>query len=73
MDINGIHKQFDREVLNTRYRKTCHGNRRNQRFRRRCRARRMKPAMIEKLLAKKNQVTNATEANNKNTNKNQMN
>ncbi|CAF3352512.1 unnamed protein product [Rotaria socialis] len=35
-------------------RKKCHGNRRNQRFRRKCRAEKMKPAKIEKLIKKRN-------------------
>ncbi|CAF1929236.1 unnamed protein product, partial [Rotaria magnacalcarata] len=37
-------------------RKKCHGNRRNQRFRRKCRAEKMKPAEIEKLIKKRNRV-----------------
>ncbi|CAF1494331.1 unnamed protein product [Rotaria magnacalcarata] len=35
-------------------RKKCHGNRRNQRFRRKCRAEKMKPAKIKKLIKKRN-------------------
>ena len=37
-------------------RKKCHGNRRNQRFRRKCRAEKMKAAKIEKLAIKRNQI-----------------
>ena len=36
--------------------KRCHGNRSNQRFRRKCRAKGMKPAKIEKLLQHRNQL-----------------
>ncbi|CAF1070165.1 unnamed protein product, partial [Rotaria magnacalcarata] len=35
-------------------RKKCHGNRRDQRFRRKCRAEKMKPAKIKKLIEKRN-------------------
>ncbi|CAF3341725.1 unnamed protein product [Rotaria socialis] len=37
-------------------RKKCHGNRRNQRFRRKCRTEKMKPAEIEKLIKKRNRI-----------------
>ena len=37
-------------------RKKCHGNRRNQRFRRKCRAEKMKPTEIEKLIKKRNRI-----------------
>lgn len=39
-------------------RKKCRGNRRNQRFRRKCRAQGMKQAKIEKLLQNRNQINN---------------
>ncbi|CAF3776948.1 unnamed protein product [Rotaria socialis] len=42
-------------------RKKCHGNRRNQRFRRKCRAEKMKPAEIEKLIKKRNRIHNKYE------------
>ncbi|CAF3468824.1 unnamed protein product [Rotaria socialis] len=35
-------------------RKKCHGNRRDQRFRRKCRAEKMKPAKIKKIIKKRN-------------------
>ncbi|CAF2172172.1 unnamed protein product, partial [Rotaria magnacalcarata] len=35
-------------------RKKCHGNRRDQPFRRKCRAEKMKPAKIKKLIKKRN-------------------
>lgn len=37
-------------------RKKRHGNRRNQRFRRKCRAEKMNPAKIEKLIQKRNRI-----------------
>jgi hypothetical protein len=39
-------------------RKKCHGNRRNQRFRRKCRTEKMKPAKIETLIKKRNYIYN---------------
>jgi hypothetical protein len=39
-------------------RKKCHGNRRNQRFRRKCRNEKMKPAKIKKLIEKRNHIYN---------------
>ncbi|CAF4426781.1 unnamed protein product, partial [Adineta steineri] len=36
--------------------KKCRGNRRNQRFRRKCRAHKMQPHKIEKLLKKRNHI-----------------
>lgn len=38
----------------------CHGNRKNQRFRKRCRARGMKPATIAKLLERRNRLNMMT-------------
>ncbi|CAM4828906.1 unnamed protein product [Rotaria magnacalcarata] len=39
-------------------RKKCHGNRRDQRFRRKCRAEKMKPAKLKKLIKKRNHIYN---------------
>ncbi|CAF1283492.1 unnamed protein product [Rotaria magnacalcarata] len=39
-------------------RKKCHDNRRDQRFRRKCRAEKMEPAKIKKLIKKRNQIYN---------------
>ena len=46
-------------------RKKCHGNRRNQRFRRRCRAEKMKPTKIEKLIKKRNRIHEKNRKNNR--------
>lgn len=48
MDINTTDQQPGQS------RKKCHGNRRDQRFRRQCRKKQMKPNKIEKLLKKRN-------------------
>ena len=45
----------------------CHGNRRNQRFRRKCRAQGMKAAKIEKLLQHRNKNVNTTDRSTTNT------
>ncbi|CAF4887223.1 unnamed protein product, partial [Rotaria socialis] len=41
--------------------KKCHGNRRDQRFRRKCRAEKMKPAKIKKLIEKRNRFQKKNE------------
>ena len=64
-NTNNDQQQFPTNVQ----RKKCHGNRRNQRFRRKCRAKGMKPKIIEKLLAKRNQ---AEDQNHNNTNHSKM-
>ena len=58
MDINDTNIQADRPLLNQQNNKKrkCHGNRRDQRFRRKCRARQMKSVKIEQLLKKHKQV-----------------
>jgi len=45
--------------------KKCHGNRRDQRFRKKCRARQMKPETIEKLLRRRKQIQNTETCSNK--------
>ncbi|CAF4172536.1 unnamed protein product [Rotaria sordida] len=44
--------------------KKCHGNRRNQRFRRKCRAHKMKPSKMEKLIKKRNRIHKKNQKNN---------
>ncbi|CAF1289522.1 unnamed protein product [Rotaria sordida] len=44
--------------------KKCHGNRRNQRFRRKCRAHKMKPTKMEKLIKKRNCIHKKNQKNN---------
>jgi hypothetical protein len=57
MNVNDTNIQDDRQLLlNQQQTKKCHGNRRDQRFRRKCRARGMKPAKIAKLLNKNKQI-----------------
>ncbi|CAF5138119.1 unnamed protein product, partial [Rotaria sp. Silwood1] len=63
-NTNNDQQQFPTNVR----RKKCHGNRRNQRFRRKCRAKGMKPKTIEKLLMKRNKADNRNHNNTKRTN-----
>ena len=44
--------------------KKCHGNRRDQRFRRKCRAQYMQPAKIEKLIQKRHRLQKKDQKNN---------
>ncbi|CAF4570229.1 unnamed protein product, partial [Rotaria socialis] len=54
-NINNMDRQDNVLNLNQQApRKKCHGNRRDQRFRRKCRAEKMKPAKIKKLIKKRN-------------------
>ena len=55
MDVNDTNIQADRPLLKQQNKKKrkCHGNRRDQRFRRKCRAREMKSVKIERLLNKR--------------------
>lgn len=53
MDISDTIIIDESQVLNQSKKKKCHGNRRDQRFRRKCRARGMKSTKIEKLLDQK--------------------
>ncbi|CAF2016023.1 unnamed protein product [Rotaria magnacalcarata] len=60
MNVNNMDRQDNvlisiQEALK---KKKCHGNRRNQRFRRKCRAQKMKPAKIKKLIEKRNRFQN---------------
>ncbi|CAF4406564.1 unnamed protein product, partial [Rotaria magnacalcarata] len=60
MDVNNMDRQDNvaisiQEPLKE---KKCHGNRRNQRFRRKCRAEKMNPAKIKKLVKKRNRFYN---------------
>ncbi|CAF5085130.1 unnamed protein product [Rotaria sp. Silwood1] len=59
MNPNNDQQQFPTNVQ----RKKCHGNRRDQRFRRKCRAKGMKPKVIEKLLMKRKQAENENHNN----------
>ncbi|CAF1453354.1 unnamed protein product [Rotaria sordida] len=72
MNANNTNEQFVQRFSNARRSKRCHGNRRNQRFRKRCRARKMKPATIMKLLEKRNRTKTTINTNNTETNKNNM-
>jgi hypothetical protein len=59
MNVNNTNVQDDRPLLlNQQQTKKCHGNRRDQRFRRKCRARAMQPANIAQLLNERKQVNN---------------
>ncbi|CAF2047118.1 unnamed protein product [Rotaria magnacalcarata] len=56
MNVNNMDRQ-DNVLISIQEplkKKKCHVNRRNQRFRRKCRAEKMKPAKIEKLIKKRN-------------------
>lgn len=57
MDRSNINRQHDPSLPQQQQqqpRKKCHGNRRDQRFRRKCREEKMKPSEIKKLLKKRN-------------------
>ena len=56
MDTSDNNVRDNRQSLNQLKKKMCHGNRRDQRFRRKCRARGMKPEEIAKLLNKHKQI-----------------
>ena len=60
MNINNLHQQQENipAISNqqTQQRKRCHGNRRDQRFRRKCRNEKMQPTKIEKLIKKRNRL-----------------
>ncbi|CAF1411371.1 unnamed protein product [Rotaria sordida] len=68
MNSNNINSTNDQQVPTNVQRKKCHGNRRDQRFRRKCRVKGMKPKIIEKLLMKRKQVENQNHNNTKHTN-----
>jgi hypothetical protein len=57
MDVNDMYKQDNIPVPNQQTKqKKCHGNRRDQRLRRKCRDQKMQPAKIEKLIKKRNRI-----------------
>ncbi|CAF1182798.1 unnamed protein product, partial [Rotaria sordida] len=68
MNPNNTNSNNDQQFPTHVRRKKCHGNRRNQRFRKKCRAKGMKPKIIEKLLMKRNQAENRNHNNRKHTN-----
>ncbi|CAF1348914.1 unnamed protein product [Adineta steineri] len=57
LSLSNQHEQQEQqEEQQQQQKKKCHGNRKDRRFRKKCRARRIKPAIIEKLLKKRKQV-----------------
>jgi len=69
MDTNDANKQHNNNVQlpnqqSQQQRKKCHGNRRDQRFRRKCRDQKMQPAKIEKLINKRNRINKKNQRNN---------
>lgn len=58
MDVNNSKNKNELNGEQQRRKKKGHGNRRNQRFRRKCRARGMKPKTIEKLMKRRKQINN---------------
>ncbi len=69
MDTNDANKQHNNNVQlpnqqSQQQRKKCHGNRRDQRFRRKCLAEKMDPAKIEKLIKKRNGINKKNQRNN---------
>ena len=61
MDVNDSNQQqLDQRNVTSRSKKKCHGNRRDQRFRKRCRARKMKPSTITKLLQRRKRIRTTT-------------
>jgi hypothetical protein len=77
MNVNKTNSsQCNDPLLNQqRQPKKCHGNRKDQRFRKKCRARGMKQAKIDKQLARRKQIQNkknSTKTNAKNKDDNTM-
>jgi hypothetical protein len=76
MNVNVTNRQDNVPISNQRPEgKKCHGNRRDQRFRKKCRARKLKPAKIEKKLIRQKQIwdkKNSTTSIVNNTNDNTM-
>ncbi|CAF2139725.1 unnamed protein product [Rotaria magnacalcarata] len=72
MNVNNTNDLDDHRVPRQRRRKQCHGNRRDQRFRRKCRKRHMNEKTIKKLLNRRHQATTTTTTNNNNNNNNNM-
>jgi hypothetical protein len=59
MNVNDLHQQDNIQVTSnqqTKQWKRCHGKRRDQRFRRKCRDQKMQPTKIEKLIKKRNRI-----------------
>jgi hypothetical protein len=48
MNVNNTNEQFDHQLRNQKQRKKCHGNRKDQRFRKKCRTRGMKSETVER-------------------------
>lgn len=57
MDTNETDVQDEGQPLHRQLRKKCHGNRKDQRFRKKCRVRGMRPEKIEKLLEKRKNIS----------------
>ena len=57
MDTNETNIQEDAQPRHQQQRKKCHGNRKDQRFRRKCRVRGMKSGKIKKLLEKRKKIS----------------
>jgi hypothetical protein len=75
MDVDNTNRQGNHPVpYQQQQRKKCRGNRRNQRFRRKCRAQKIKPVKIEKLLKKRNltNMKNQRKTSIRNTNNNNI-
>jgi len=65
MNVNDTNEQFDYQFPHQNEGRKCHGDRRDQRFRKKCRTQGMKSATITKLLKKRNQAkTNHNNNNN---------
>ncbi|CAF4384041.1 unnamed protein product, partial [Adineta steineri] len=76
-NINNMNRQDNVPISNQQpQRKKCHGNRQDQRFRRKCRAQGMNATLIEKKLARRKQIQNkktSTKNNVTNTSNNTVN
>ena len=57
MDTDETNNQEDAQPRHQQQRKKCHGNRKDQRFRRKCRVRGMKSGKIKKLLEKRKKIS----------------
>ncbi|CAF5216731.1 unnamed protein product, partial [Rotaria magnacalcarata] len=73
MDVNVTTVQNTLLVQNQRKKKKCHGNRKDQRFRRKCRAKGMESRKIEKLLQRRKIIHHKKKNPTENTIKNAMN
>jgi len=69
MNVNVTNRQDNVPMPNQRPEgKKCHGNRRDQRFRKKWRARKLKPAKIEKKLIRRKQIQNKKSSTTNNVN-----